>query len=132
MKTTIYDLLGMIKDGNAPKKIRFHCGEWVLTNKPYGYCKDYYSEDIDRYLFGEKWALTNNLNDEVEILDKENKIEKCIRRIISHNFCITDNNYKERFEVIRKSIEDNANEIEYTKAKINELIDEVNKLKENK
>ena len=127
----IIDLLNKIANGEeVPKKIAIQNDVLIYNEKYNLYLQDYYCMSDEENATWKIWAY--RLNDEVEILDKENKIEKCIRRIISHNFCITDNNYKERFEVIRKSIEDNANEIEYTKAKINELIDEVNKLKENK
>lgn len=72
MKTTIYELLGMIKDGKAPKKIIhnnliFNYGDGGYYNSDYGFLFDnYYVEGI--------------LNDEVEILEttityKPDKIE---------------------------------------------------------
>jgi hypothetical protein len=107
MKTTIYELLGMIKDGNAPKKIKhnkliFEYVDGGYYNSNYGFLFDnYYVEGI--------------LNDEVEILDepKENKIEKLkpIEELITSG------------ELQTAILE--------TQLKVNELIDEVNKLKES-
>ena len=63
-KISKYELLGLIKDGKKPVKIKF--------------CDDIYNYRIDEndyynkkagYLFNSDGALTNNLKDEVEILD---------------------------------------------------------------
>ena len=76
----LIDLLSKIsnKEELAPK-IQFHNMIWVLKSD-LDYCEDYYSKDLNVYLFHHKWALTNNLNDEViEVMinDKEDKkIEK--------------------------------------------------------
>lgn len=32
MKITIYDLLGLVKDGKAPKKIRYNNEVWELND----------------------------------------------------------------------------------------------------
>ena len=66
MKITIYELLEMIKDDKAPKKIKYN-------NDIYEYedC-DYF--DINRgYLF-DRYNVSGILNDEVEILEEEKKI----------------------------------------------------------
>ena len=75
MKTTIYELLGMIKDGKPPKKIKY--ADEVLEYD--GYTIDYVDSDGDG-LFNE-YAWITELNDEVEILEttityKPDKIEK--------------------------------------------------------
>lgn len=71
-KITLYELLGLIKnEKELPEKIKFHDVVYELKSE-YGYCKDYYNEGLG-YLFNDDWALTNNLKEEVEILD--NKIE---------------------------------------------------------
>lgn len=63
MKTTIYELLGMIKDNKAPKKIKY--ADEVLEYD--GYKIDYVDSDGDG-LFNE-YAWITELNDEVEILE---------------------------------------------------------------
>lgn len=62
MKTTIYELLGMIKDGKAPKRIVFknNCYEWFDDDK------EYITET--HWLFDE-YVITDILNEEVEILE---------------------------------------------------------------
>jgi hypothetical protein len=114
MKTTIYDLLGMIKNNNAPKQIEFSGMKWELKEDDY-----YWSDGI--YL-DEYCDLTKSLNDEVEILDepKEDKIEKLndILRIDDIEPPYDSNLKKIWVQTIK-----NHN-------KVNELIDEVNKLKE--
>ena len=72
MKTmTMYELLGMVKDGKAPKKIKIN--NVVYEYRGYMYCTEKANyQDIEDYLFG-KWNF-NILNDEVEILEEEHKI----------------------------------------------------------
>ena len=69
MKITIYELLGLIKDGKAPKKIKYENREYYLYDN-----KSYLSTDktrfFDRIYFGEDY-LRAELNNEVEILDEE-------------------------------------------------------------
>lgn len=63
MKTTIYDLLGMIKDDNIPQRI-------IFKNQIYEYvesAEDYYNEEHG-YIF-DVYVLKSILNDEVEILE---------------------------------------------------------------
>ena len=66
---SIYELLGLIKDGKAPKKIKYENREYYLYDN-----KSYLSTDktrfFDRIYFGEDY-LRAKLNNEVEILDEE-------------------------------------------------------------
>ena len=83
MKTTIYELIRMINDGTAPKKIKYR--EMI-----YHICYDYgdYESDIEEYrsadikehyyLF-EGIDIFKNLNNEVEILKEEKKIPEKIK-----------------------------------------------------
>lgn len=72
----VIDLLNKIANNEeVPKQIVFHEIEWVLKNK-HKYCIDYYSTGMKRYLFCDEWALTNNLNDEIEIIEEETTIEQ--------------------------------------------------------
>lgn len=65
MKITMYELLGMIKDGKAPKKIKYdniifkYDGIYYVTEHTY----------LDEYC-----NISQILNDEVEILEEEKKI----------------------------------------------------------
>ena len=92
MKITIYELLGLIKDGKAPKKIKY-CGyiyewedDWYLTKeKNCRVCLGGKSGDINQ--------LYNAFNDNVEILlDEEDEfidIEEL--SIFEHNNSIETN-----------------------------------------
>ena len=120
MKIDIYTLLGLVKDGKAPKKINF-CGniyewedDWYLTKeKNYKVCLGGKKEDHN--------ILINAFNEDVEIIEEPKKIEK-INEILMINDLIPpygENEYKAWKNII---IQQN---------KINELIDEINNLKEN-
>lgn len=115
MKTTIFELLGMIKDGKAPKVI-------IYKNKRYWYsCKDkdyYLDADYDEALFDE-YVITDILNNEVEILEttitynQDNKIRK-----LDENSNIFNKGFIDKFT---------ENELILIN-KINEIIDRVNTL----
>ena len=69
MKITMYKLLGMIKDGKAPKKIKF--------NEIYCYyreCKNEYVDYTNKPIIQWDYVVMNSLNDEVEIIEEEKKI----------------------------------------------------------
>lgn len=61
MKIKIYELLGLIKDGKAPKKIKYN-GEIMLFKNSY-----YVYENKD---YGIAMWDFNKLNDEIEILEE--------------------------------------------------------------
>ncbi len=112
MKITMYKLLGLVKDGKAPKKIKYH-------NKEFEYkegCEDYYGY-YGNGLFEDKFEnCTNFLNDEVEIIEEPKKIEKITVREKTLGFPNgewTARNMDKAFAI-----------------KINKLIDEINNLKE--
>jgi hypothetical protein len=109
----VIDLLNKIANGEElPPKIQFHNLIWVLKSD-LDYCEDYYSKDLCNYLFYNKWALTNNLNDEVEILEEEKKIPDDL-------FCWFTMDYNDDLhEVIKKS---NIN-FRNISEKLDELID---------
>lgn len=109
MKITIYELLGLVKDGKAPKKIAYNS---VILEYAEGN-EDYYSY-YGRGLFEYKFTTCNDfLNDEVEIIEEPKKIE---------------------YEQIEELT---CNEYDFEKKTINsliknqrKLIDEINNLKE--
>ena len=68
MKITIYELLGLIKDGKAPKKIRVY-GE--ISNDIFTFNKNadvYYDDDCNT--LGYKYNLEVMLDSEIEILEE--------------------------------------------------------------
>ena len=72
MKITIYELLGMIKDGKAPKKIKIRDYIYEYQGDDYMYelnDKEYWLFS-DGYTKFNEW-LENFLNTEVEILEEE-------------------------------------------------------------
>lgn len=75
MKITIYDLLGMIKDGKAPKKIMYNYCIYIYWDLGYDYRDENKNKILFRDLFMNEYDF---LNDEIEIINepKEDKIEK--------------------------------------------------------
>lgn len=113
----IIDLLVKISQGERmPKKIKYEGYVWEYDKV----AKDYYRNDIDEeyiYLFQDLFKKETGffINNEVEIIEEDKKII--------------------RLEFEEGNIEDKlflARYITHNRAKINELIDEVNKLKEEK
>jgi hypothetical protein len=71
MKIKIYELLGLIKDGKAPKKVKY-CDE-IFTFNNDG-CNFLYKYQVGKcQLFG-----CCKLNDEVEIIEEKKKIPEKI------------------------------------------------------
>ena len=68
---TIYELLGLVKDGKAPEKINYLGIEYKFMYQ------DYKDESRDLYLFSEEIKdITDILNDTVEIIEDNDKLEK--------------------------------------------------------
>lgn len=122
MKITIYELLGMIKDGKAPKKIKYRQNIFGFIHS----LADYKPDDIAKcngnyllhYLFEEE---VNFLNDEVEIIEEPKKIEKWGEGALEEMEKCTD-----------YTLEDLQKYIKILAETQNELIDEINNLKEKK
>lgn len=113
----IIDLLVKISQGERmPKKIKYEGYVWEYDKV----AKNYYRNDIDEeyiYLFQDLFKKETGffINNEVEIIEEDKKII--------------------RLEFEEGNIEDKlflARYITHNRAKINELIDEVNKLKGEK
>lgn len=120
MKITIYELLGLVKDGKAPKKIKFNYSiyEYKWSN---AYQEKCYVNG-DNYRLWENLNLNSDLNDEVEIIEEPKKIEKISWRekeSLAGNLMAS-----EKQEIL-------ARRTEKLKSSLNELIDEINNLKEN-
>ena len=107
MKITMYELLGMVKDGKAPKKVKYKNKLYFLQH----YCNgeiDYTNEDnLDEiyHLFNEA-----KVNDTVEIIEEEKKIPEKLS-ILQFSDLI-DMSKEELIETIKEQ-----------RFKINEIID---------
>ena len=111
-KTTIYELLGLIKDGKAPKRVQWKDETFTYICES----KDYKDEVNDNLFVDYEWQ--DMLNDEVEIL--EEKIEKIDE---PYKSVIFNTDYDSATELEKKIIDN----IELMRKKLDELIDEVNK-----
>ena len=108
MKITMYELLGLIKDGKAPKKIKYSGIEYNLIEGDY---VNEFGVNILQHLTYAEYIMTHK----VEIIEEPKKIEKLNDKL----GLFGDGN-------TQKII----NELNYTRTIINELIDEISKLKE--
>ena len=113
MKITFYELLGLVKDGKAPKKIKFGNIELEYSEENEDYYS-YYGQGLFEYKFGN---CKNFLNDVVEIIEETKKIEK-----IARCDSIKMTHYGELYKPTENE--------EILRIKINELIDKINNLKE--
>ena len=110
MKITMYELLGMIKDGKAPKKIKYknYIYEYQHRRDTLG-CFNYMCNENGEYL-SRRHFIDNILNDEIEILEEEKKIPEKIPGICA---CSDFNENEEKL----------AKNINILKNKYNEIID---------
>lgn len=118
MKIKIIDLLNMVANfEEMPEKIKhqYYDYSWNRVDK------DYQKSDGD--LLFRNMKITYHLNDEVEIIEEEKEIEK----IRMNGNCF----FSESIEAwINK--EKSSAYCEFLSNKINELVDEINKLKKEK
>lgn len=102
MKITIYELLGLIKDGKAPKKIRVY-GE--VSDDIFTFNKNvdvYYDDDCNT--LGYKYNLEVMLDSEVEILEEvEDKEYEDIEELTYEN-TFKDNSDMEVQEILANKI----------------------------
>ena len=109
----VIDLLNKIANGEeAPKHIHIRDVDSYTWQED---VKEYWSDRDENNLLSDLDLSSTNLNEEVEIIEEPKKIEKiemCTGGIMSFD-----------------SVENITTEL---KDKINELIDEINNLKENK
>ena len=117
MKTiTIYELLGMVKDDKAPKKVMYNGNLWEF-NKTFN---QYHTQESGVNI----WSgyNFNILNDEVEILEEEKKIPEKLKieqDTPSSNYYIrNENGTKCSLTKHSKMIADTLNQvIDYLKSK---------------
>ena len=118
MKIDIYTLLGLIKDGKAPKKIKYKNNIYEYDGETQNYCSPI--NMIWDFLIGKD--IVALLDDEVEIIEYPKKIEKIeiYEDEEGHYFL----NKQDRKVYV------NCDEMDFMADKFNELIDEINNLKE--
>lgn len=118
----IIDLLNKIANGEeVPKKIRYDGNDYYFCNP----CRTYEVIESSELCGKDLYNLLDNLNDKVEIIEEDKKIEKIeIRQDINtgNNFILNKQGKRCYLTTHSKIIAE----------KINELIDEVNALKEDK
>lgn len=123
MKITMYELLGLVKDGKAPEKIKFRNEIYEYENNIKDSFVDYVGiEKETNEVFYLSSYIGNNyisdiFTDEVEIIKEPKKIEKITVR--EKTLCFQNGEWTAR------------NMDKAFAIKINELIDEINNLKEN-
>ena len=119
MKITIYELLGLVKDGKAPKKIKYEDEIWEYLEEEYYSCKN------GRILLGDlffNYKIQTFINDEVEIIEEPKKIEK-IEIYENEDGRYLLNNRDNKIYI-------RCDETDFMVDKFNELIDEISNLKE--
>ena len=114
MKITMYELLGLVKDGKAPNKVKYQNSIFSYNKEE----KDYETilEDNSGLNLFNLVLVTPNLNDTVEILEEEKKIPE---KLPFEEGKINDN------EFLAKYITHNRNAI-------NKIIDYLNYLKKQR
>ena len=124
MKITIYELLGLVKDGKEPKKIKYNDIIYYLNE-----------DMVDLHKYQTMGSNTTrklsliidneylNLNNEVEIIEEPKKIEKLkIEQDTQNSNYYIKNEYGTKCGLTKHS--------KMIAEKVNELIDEINNLKE--
>ena len=117
---SVYELLGLIKDGKAPKKIEYKGDTYIYAGDDYSINDNREDWLITKY----DYFLTNFLNEKVEILEEDKPIiEKLnIENDSPTHFYIT-NEYGTKCGLTKHS--------KMIADKLNEIIDVVNKLVED-
>ena len=120
MKITIYELLGMVKDGKAPNKIKYINSIWKYDENT----KDYIHDDIWLIYSMNSIGLTER---EVEIIEEqqEHKIPEKLPYYSLEKIQKAKNKdewREERISLLEKRIDDYHN-------KINEILDYLEEIK---
>lgn len=127
MKITMYELLGLVKDGKAPKKIKFRNEIYEYENHIKDSFIDYVGieKETNEVFYLSSYIGNNYISDiftgEVEIIEEPKKIEK-----------ISWSEKESLAGELTASKKQNilARRTEKLKSSLNELIDEINILKE--
>ena len=129
MKVTIYELLGMIKDGKTPKNIKYDDIIWKYDG--------YYYNTKNNMILEEYCNLTTSLNDEVEIIEEKPTLNDIREKYGLPR--IKDNKIPEKFRINYEIDEEStinmqeATILECDLAyKINEIIDYLEEIDEQR
>lgn len=117
MIISVYELLGLIKDGKAPKKIKYKGDTYIYAGDDYSINDNREDWLITKY----DYFLTNFLNEEVEILQEDKPIIE--KLYIDKNDITYDDGAIDNDELVDNFID--------VKDKLNEVIEFLNR-KEDK
>lgn len=122
MKITMYELYGKIYDENPPKHIKAYGEDWYWNDYDGYVTKESLrtTPDAQIYLM-DRYRTFMNLDKEVEIIEESKKIEKISWR--KKESLAGDFTASEKQGIL-------ARRTEKLKSSLNELIDEINNLKE--
>lgn len=120
---TIYELLELVKDGKAPNRILYDHYIWSWTGDDY---HTILKPEKEQFLITGMYYtwLSEFLNDKVEIIEEDNNV---IGKILT----TYDGEIIDYVNGEKHLINTNRKDINIYIPKINELIDEINKLKRN-
>lgn len=125
MELTLYELLGLIKDNKAPKKIKcngdYYDYEFSIIDGDIDYIAIDKETGVKHYLsdvIGEKY-LSSMFSTTVEILEEEKEIEEINLRYV---VCKSDFVDLHIVDLLNNFFKENDN-------KINELVREINRIK---
>ena len=124
MKITMYELYEKIYDKNPPKHIKVYDEDWYWNDYDGYVTKESLNTTPDAQIYlMDRYRTFMNLDKEVEIIEEPKKIEKI------EIYEDEDGHYF--FNNRCKKIYIRYDEIDFMVEKFNELIDEINNLKEN-
>ena len=126
MKITMYELYGKIYDENPPKHIKVYGEDWYWNDYDGYVTKESLKTTPDAQIYlMDRYRTFMSLDKEVEIIEEPNKIEKLeIEKDENTENYFIRNEYGTKCYLTKHS--------KIIASKINELIDEINNLKENK
>ena len=135
MKITMYELYGKIYDENPPKHIKVYGEDWYWNDYDGYVTKESLKTTPDAQIYlMDRYRTFMNLDGEVEIIEEPKKIEKLDVALLGQcdNWlrCPTNKVTKQDVELNPYIIDNIRENTLYFQRKINELIDEINNLKE--
>lgn len=100
MKITIYELLGLIKEGKAPKKIDYYGDIYVFAGDDYSL-----NDERERWFITQyDYVLAKFMQEEVEVIEEEKEIEFEDIKELGNNFTFENTNSELEVRDFEKSI----------------------------
>ena len=115
MKKTMYELLGMVKDGKVPEKIKYNNKIYFAKGNATEGFAEYFSDE-DEWGFNH-YVRYENLNKEVEILEEPKGIPEKLDHLIGYDI--------RQFDDLKEYVEITTNDLF---GKVNKIIDTLNQL----